>query len=324
MLTRRALLGRAVAAAPAGLSAPVVAQGHGRVPQRPSARVIVDNDFAGDPDSLVALAHQLLTPKRRVVLVTSSALDPKMAGSVPLGRSAAIGSDIAKELIRRSAIADAPQVLAGSEVLGLPLSPPSTAARAIVAEALRADSLPLIVTCGGPLTNIAAALQLEPRIATRMTVIWIGGGRYPEGGWEYNMNADLAAARHVIEQSRVSLWQVPQSAYRQMQVSIAEMTDQLRPVSPFGAWLYSRFTTPTAFVEIGGSWPWGDTPTVLLSAISAESSAHVDRTAQRIADDGRYGAQIAGRTIRVFETLDVRLAIADFMALMHLHASDKM
>ena len=32
-------------------------------------RVVVDNDFAGDPDGILALAHHLLSPSNRVVAV---------------------------------------------------------------------------------------------------------------------------------------------------------------------------------------------------------------------------------------------------------------
>jgi hypothetical protein len=36
-----------------------------------TCRVVVDNDFAGDPDGILALAHHLLSPSNRVVAVTS-------------------------------------------------------------------------------------------------------------------------------------------------------------------------------------------------------------------------------------------------------------
>ncbi|HZU64037.1 MAG TPA: nucleoside hydrolase, partial [Novosphingobium sp.] len=277
MVSRRDFgIGAALAAAGAAMGPAVRAAAYRAVPQRPSARVIVDNDFAGDPDGLVALAHQLLTPKTRTVLVTASALDRQLMGAVAPERSAAIGADIAAELIRRAGIAAPPPVVAGSEVLNAAAPEPSAAARAIVAEAMREDKLPLVFTCGGPLTNLAAALRLEPAIAGRMRVIWIGGGTYPAGGWEYNLSADIAAARAVIEQSAVPLWQIPQAAYRQMQFSVAELADRLRPVSPFGAWLYDRFTSPPAFIDVAGAWPLGDSPTVLLSAIATESSRYQD------------------------------------------------
>ena len=296
------------------VSARALARPAPRIPQRATARVIVDNDFAGDPDGLIALAHQLLSPKTRVTLVTVSALDPKLAGGA-VGTAAA-GRDVALELIRRARVAPVP-VIAGVEDFSGAASP---AARAIVAEAMRDDPMPLFVTCGGPLTNVAAALRLAPEIAKRMTIVRIGGGAYPAGGWEYNLATDVAAARHVIEASRVPLWQVPQGAYRQMQYSVAEMAAELRPISPFSRWLYDRFTTPPSFVEVGGAWPLGDSPMVLLTAISTESSAHRELPARRIEADLRYGAIIPDRMVTVYEQLDVRLAFGDMIALLKLHA----
>lgn len=285
------------------------------IPQKPSARVIVDNDFAGDPDGLAALAHQVLTPKTRTVLIVSSALNPQFGGEEHTRTSAAQGRALAAELLERLDRPDAVPVVTGAE----PGGDASAAARAIVAEANREDPLPLYYTCGGPLTNLAAALKLDPGIAQRMTVVWIGGGPYPEGGWEYNLATDLEAARLVIEQSTVPLWQVPQDAYRQMQYSIAEMTADLRPISPFTRWLYDRFTTPPDFVDLGGAWPLGDQPLVLLTALSSESSRFSDLPARRIGDDFTYGPAIPGHTVRVYEQLDTRLTFGDFLALLRLH-----
>lgn len=70
---------------------------------------------------------------------------------------------------------------------------PSAAAEAIVRETLRPHPLPLFFTCGGPLTNLAAAQRSEPAIVRRMAVVWIGGGHHPVGGWECNLMADLLA-----------------------------------------------------------------------------------------------------------------------------------
>lgn len=281
------------------------------IPQRPSRRVIVDNDFAGDPDGLIALAHQLLAPKARTVLITTTTLNPKFAQFSP-PRPASAGAELALQLLKLIGRPGPPKVVAGPEKPGLK---PSDAARAIVAEAMRDDPLPLFVTCGGPLTNIATALRLEPRIASRMTLLWIGGGPYPQGGWEYNLATDVEAAREVIERSRVPLWQVPQDAYRQMQFSVAEMSATLRPISPLTQWLYDRFTSPPDFIDVAGSWPLGDSPLVLLTSISAESSRSRQLPARRIATESRYGAAVPGRTIKVFETLDARLTFDDMLAL---------
>ena len=53
----------------------------GRLRLAEQCRVVVDNDWAGDPDGLVALAHHLLSPTNRVVAITSSFLNPTLADS---------------------------------------------------------------------------------------------------------------------------------------------------------------------------------------------------------------------------------------------------
>ena len=53
---------------------------------------------------------------------------------------------------------------------------PSDAANAIIKEAMRDDTkLPLYIVCGAGLTDLASAFLMEPKIASRLTLIWIGG-----------------------------------------------------------------------------------------------------------------------------------------------------
>jgi hypothetical protein len=304
-----------MASVAAALASPSAVRAVRWIPQKASSRVIVDNDFAGDPDGLVALAHQALSPNARLALVTTTALNPRLTEPALAGRSAAAGAASARECLHRAPPGTQVPIVAGPERFG---ADPSDAARAIVSEAMREDALPLFLTCGGPLTNVAAALRLEPAIAGRMTVIWIGGGGYPDGEWEYNLATDEAAARAVLTESKVPLWQVPKPAYRQMAFSVAELASDMRPISPLGSWLYERFTHPPAFVKVGGTWPLGDSPLVLLSTVGTESSTAIQRPARQIGAEGRYDAEIRGRSIRVFEQIDVRLAWADFLAKLRL------
>ena len=317
-ISRRLFLGGTVA----GLASRALAQAKRLIPQRVSARVIVDNDLAGDPDGLVALAHQLLAPTTRTVLITTSALDAELtaAANGPVGRTAAAGREKALELLRLMALPSAPPVIAGAETFGIGPAQVSDAAKAIVSEAMGDDPLPLYFTCGGPLTNLAAALRLEPAVARRMTVIWIGGVGSPAGGKEYNLATDAAAAQQVIEQSSVPFWQVPGEAYREMQISVAELNAVLRPISPLSQWLYNQYLNLPPFVNVGGTLTFGDSPLVLLTAISGASGRYSERTARRLAPDFRYGDPIKGRRIRVYEKLDVRLTLADFVALLRLRA----
>lgn len=45
-----------------------------RIPVVAQARVIVDNDFAGDPDGLLALAHHLLADAAVVTAITGTSI----------------------------------------------------------------------------------------------------------------------------------------------------------------------------------------------------------------------------------------------------------
>lgn len=150
------------------------------------------------------LAHLLLSPSVDVRAVVGSHLragDPFDLS----GRSAAHAADAARTIAELCARDDV-TVIAGSESGLTSRSAPaeSAATRAIVAEALRDDtSLPLFVTCGGGLTEIASAWLLDPRIAERLTVVWIGGHEHPgmadppPGGTdlEYNTATDPVAAQ---------------------------------------------------------------------------------------------------------------------------------
>ncbi len=60
---------------------------------------------------------------------------------------------------------------------------PSAGAHLIVEEAMKDDPRPLYVAFLGPLTDMASALLMEPRLNQRnVVVVWIGGGPWPTGG----------------------------------------------------------------------------------------------------------------------------------------------
>jgi hypothetical protein len=296
----------------------------GLIAQAATARVIVDNDFAGDPDGLVALAHQLLSPKARTVLVTSSLLDPGLAHLADLdtAATAAAGAVRARALLGRISQRRPPAVVAGAERPGPGEDAANMAAQAIVAQALRDDPLPLLLACGGPLTNVAAALRLKPEIAQRMSLVWIGGTAASGGGAEYNLSTDLAAAHHVIESSALPVLQIPLEEYQRFQVSVAELDDTFRPISPLSAWLYDQYRQLPPFVKLGGTLVFGDSPLVSATSFDPAACPSTPRQVRRLLDDGRYGDPVEGRQLRLAHSLDPRLNQADFLALLRAHARD--
>jgi hypothetical protein len=307
-----------IAALPASAT---LGQTFGSIVQGPSSRVIVDNDFSGDPDGLFALTHQLLTPKARTVLITTSAVAPGLASMAGLdaGQSPTAATRLVSELMDRLRLAHRPALVSGKQAFVAAKDSDNAAARAIVTEALRDDPLPLVLTCGGPLTNVAAALRLEPGIANRLKLVWIGGTSATDGPVEYNLATDIAAARYVLEESKVEVWQVALEEYMHFQLSVAELSGGFRTISPVSEWLYSQYLHLPPFVELGGSIGFGDSAMVSLTAFGADATPHTLRRARKVLDDGRYGAEIDGSPIRMYHAFDLRLNLTDLMALLRAH-----
>lgn len=142
----------------------------------PRARVIIDNDFGGDPDGLFQLAHQLLSPSVEVEGIIGSHL--YKGGFYDAPGTAAYACEQVKALLKAMALGKEPPVYAGAETSMSDLKTPvvSDGAKAIVREAMRGDTrLPLYVVCGAGLTDIASAYLMDPKIAKKIKLVWIGG-----------------------------------------------------------------------------------------------------------------------------------------------------
>lgn len=113
-------------------------------------------------------------------------------------------------------------------------TPESEGVDFIIREALREDGRPLYITAQGALTDVAAALNRRPEIAERLTVVWIGGGPYPQGGGEFNLMQDVDAARAALA-SRAELWQLPVTVYSTVEVTMAELARKVRPAARLAA-----------------------------------------------------------------------------------------
>jgi purine nucleosidase len=278
--------------------------GRSRLRLSARCRVIVDNDLSGDPDGLVGLAHHLLSPTNRVVAVTSSFLNPKFPVPAPRAED---GAAVARELVDVVGGHPRPPVYSGSEhVFGSESA--SAAAVAIIEEARQDSDLPLYLACGGPLTNVAQALQQAPDIAGRLTLIWIGGALDPTA-FEYNRDGDPAAADFVLAQRDLQIHQFPLEAYRQCAYSVAELEHDIGGAGALGQWLWTRFTGPhPEWVSIGGVWPLGDSPPVLVTALDVESCIFETTTAEG-----------GGAARRTYTHVDFRLLVGDLLAKLRTH-----
>ncbi|MDX2376465.1 nucleoside hydrolase [Microbacterium sp. LRZ72] len=305
---------------------------------KPRFRVIIDNDFSGDPDDLYALVHHLLSPSVEIPFIVGSHLrpgdhfDPSTSQADNAARVATewaglLGSDV--------------PVIAGSNTgLADPRTPvPSAASEAIIREALRDDTeLPLFIAVGGGMTELASAVLTEPRIAQRLTAVWIGGEEHPGLGLpfpaapqtEYNLAIDLPAAQAVFD-SDVTLWQVPRDTYRQALISRAEIEVRVRSHGVVGRRLADAIDELARSVEehfpMGETYCMGDQPLVLLTALHSafesdpSSSTYVTRPTPAIDERGRYVHRPDGRPMRVYTAIDNRLMFEDFYAKLALFAA---
>ncbi|MET1005926.1 MAG: nucleoside hydrolase [Propionibacteriaceae bacterium] len=314
-----------------------------RPPLGPRVRVVSDNDYSGDPDGLYQLVHHLLSPSVDLRAVVGSHLAPG-DGFDSSDQTATNAYRRALEVIRLLGRSKRVPAYPGSNVALASRTAPrdSAGARAIIKEALRTDTtLPLFVTMGAGLTELASAFLLEPTIADKLTAIWIGGPEYAElgatpppdaSGIEYNLNIDLLAAQVVFNDSTIPLWQIPRDVYRQALVSMSELAVHVDSRGRVGRYLYDSIDAihrlaGDAGLNIGETYILGDSPLVLLTALQSSfqadpsSSQYALVKAPTINDDGSYSARTSGSDIRDYPQLDLRLMYGYHFDKLTQHAS---
>jgi len=336
LLDRRRMLGSLVGALALGVSG--LAPGAQPLVS-PRCRVILDNDFAGDPDGLFQAAHHLLSPSVDVRLIVGSHLH-KVESLGSSGEQATNAASKVRQMLLLMPGARRPPVLAGAEqaLASATGVAPTAAAQAIIAEAMRGDTdLPLYYCAGAGLTDLATAWLLEPRIGRRLTLVWIGGPEYadlappPPGPHEaeYNLTIDLLATQLIFNRSDFEIWQVPRSSYRQMLVSFAALQAQVRTTGPLGVFLVDcledvmrklRAAPPPYDKGLGEAYVLGDSPLVTLTALQspfqpeASSSRYVLRPRPTVTAAGEYAKSGGHRSIRVYTQIDARLTFEDLYA----------
>ena len=279
-----------------------------RVQECKKKRIILDTDAAAEADDQFAIVHALLTPSFIVKgIIAEQFLTEGSESSVEKSYNEI------KRLLALMEINDIP-VLRGSDI---PLasetdSPSSEGADFIIKEALAESDKPLFVLCQGAITNVASALNKCPEIAGKFTCIWIGGGFYPEGGWEFNLFNDIHAANAVFK-SDTELWQVPMSCYTQMQVGYAELEKKVMPCGKVGKYLFEQMQGMKAPWIAGESWGLGDSPAIGL-ALNQGCGWYDVRNAPVFDSDGKYHDCPENRPIRVYTRIDSRYILEDMFA----------
>lgn len=278
-------------------------------------RLIVDTDAKNEADDQFCIVHALLTPKFDI-----RGLIGAQFGTRRTTESMQESYDECKLLTGLMEM-DTPVFRgAKTEIASETEYEYSEGAKLIVEEAMKEGERPLFAIFLGPLTDLACAYLHEPKIAGRLTAIWIGGGKYPQGGWEFNLSNDVKAA-NVIMRSGIELWQVPMNVYTRMLVSYTELQEKVRPYGKIGRYLFDQMMAFDNSIPghgpfpSGECWSLGDSPTIGLLLNPQPFLAH-EEEAPEIDSEMNYHFSGNGRKIRVYDDVNSRFILEDmFMKL---------
>lgn len=302
------------------------------VPANKVKRVIVHADIAAEADDQFAIAHHLLTPTENVVGIIAANFEWRFR-TIPGLQSQRLQSmeksyAEGKKLLEVMEMDDVPLYKGAPDCITDPENlPVSEGSRFIIEEAMRDSEEPLYIALQGTLTDLAVAYLVEPKIAQRIeAAIWIGGGNYPNGGQESNLQQDIYAAR-VLFDSPMKIWQIPVGSYGGMYLSFAEVMTKVKPCGKVGEYLaegmfrvndwYGRIPRRIPFPH-GEVWSIGDQPTVtVLLESDAGAKFHMEH-APIIEDNMTYTANPEGKLIRVYDVIDNRLTMGDLFAKLEL------
>jgi inosine-uridine nucleoside N-ribohydrolase len=275
-------------------------------------RVVLDTDTFNEVDDQFALAHLLLSPEQ---------VDLEAVYAAPFHNTRSTGPADGME----KSYEEIQLVLAlvgrrpsGGVHRGSPAFLPSAstpvdspAARDLIARALAPSDRPLVVCAIGAITNVASALLLEPAIASRITVVWLGGhAPYWPHNHEFNLQQDPAAARVVFEMAG-SLVQIPcMPVASHLVTTVAELERHLEPYSKLG-----RYLTEIVRNYQGNPPGWSKVIWDISASAYVIGSAHfpvVEIPSPILQDDLTWKHDATRRHIRVVQQLDRDVILTDF------------
>lgn len=299
------------------------------VPDNKKVKVICDTDAYCEGDDQFAIAHLLMTEKVQVLGFTAEHFDTILLDSKTGENDSMQQSyDEICNILHLMNLENDYKVYKGvTESLIDEKTPSNTdAGRFIVEKAMSmTNDEKLVVVAQGAISNVADAILLCPQIIDKLLVIWIGGGAYPKGSWEFNQNGDLNAINVVLD-SNVEFWQVPCNVYSMMKVSFQELYEKVSHCGKIGDYLYHnllRVNNKLCNIPLfggmatypgGESWQLGDSPVVGL-LLTDHCYDYDVIGAPRVDEKGNYLLRPENEhKIRVYRYVDHRFILEDMFS----------
>jgi purine nucleosidase len=164
---------------------------------------ILDTDIANEIDDPFAIAHAILSPE--AIDLKAITIAPFAHSHVPVEDSQELSLELGRKTL--ALMPRQPDLVPGATSFMANGAVPSPAVDRIIEESRRSQRLHVLAI--GAATNVASALLLDPTLADRIVVVWLGGHapEYPRND-EYNLRGDLAASQSLFA-SRVPLVHYP-------------------------------------------------------------------------------------------------------------------
>ena len=204
--------------------------------------MVLDTDTYNEIDDQFALVYALRSPEKLKVEAIYAAPFTNDRSTGPADGMEKSYEEILRLLERLHVSPDGFVYRGSTAYLG---SQPerSPAALDLIARAMAApDDDPLYVVAIGAITNVAAALLIEPEILRKIVVVWLGGNPHAlPHTVEFNLMQDVPAAR-VIFDSGVPFVHVPcLGVASHLLTTKAELAETLAGRNPVCDFLYQRF-----------------------------------------------------------------------------------
>lgn len=207
-------------------------------------RIVLDTDAANEIDDQFAVVHALLSGERLALEAIYAAPFVGRGAATATEGVAASEAEILR-LLERLELEPGDQVLRGATRFlpdaETPVLNPASEDLIERARAMPEGEL-LYVAAIGAITDVAAAILLEPEIIERIAVVWLGGQPlHAPSADEYNLRGDPDAVRAVLA-SGVPLLYIPcYGAASHLLTTTAELDRHVRPQGAIGAYLADIF-----------------------------------------------------------------------------------
>ena len=208
-------------------------------------RIVLDTDTFNEVDDQFALAYAALSPEHIKLEAVYAAPFHNARSTSPGDGMQKSYDEIFNVLRLLPAGTQQPEVFSGSERwLGAERKPvESPAALDLIRRGMESSPEdPLTVVAIAAPTNIASALLMEPQLADRIRIIWLGGNPlYWPSAHEFNLKQDLAASQVLLEKSKHFLMVPCINVAQHLLLTMPDLRENLPADGGLGDFLRQRF-----------------------------------------------------------------------------------